>query len=247
MEEMRLQKYLALCGVASRRACEAIITDGRVSVNGVKITELGTKVTEGDEVCVDGEVQRLENKKLYIMLNKPVGYVTTVSDEKDRPTVMDLLGDVSSRVYPVGRLDFNTEGLLLLSNDGDFTYKITHPKHKLDKTYEVLVTGKAKHGAIRMMETGLYIDGKKTAPATVDAREAGKGSAILTITIHEGRNRQIRKMCQAVGFKVLSLKRIFEGGLALGNLPLGKWRHLTPSEIRVILKNAESGERNDRN
>ena len=240
MEEMRLQKYLALCGVASRRACETIITDGRVTVNGVKITELGTKVTEGDEVCVDGEVQSLESKKLYIMLNKPVGYVTTVSDEKDRPTVMDLLGDVSSRVYPVGRLDFNTEGLLLLSNDGDFTYKITHPKHKLDKTYEVLVTGKAKTGAIRMMETGLYIDGKKTAPAKVDVAEAGKGSAILTITIHEGRNRQVRKMCQAVGFKVLSLKRVFEGGLSLGNLPIGKWRHLSPSEVKLILKNAES-------
>ena len=177
------------------------------------------------------------------MLNKPVGYVTTVSDEKDRPTVMELLGDVSARVYPVGRLDFNTEGLLLLTNDGDFTYKITHPKHKLDKTYEVLVTGKAKQNAIRMMETGLFIDGRKTAPAKVDVAEAGKASAILTITIHEGRNRQVRKMCQAVGFKVLSLKRVFEGGLTLGNLPLGKWRHLSPSEVKLILKNAESGEK----
>ena len=243
MEEMRLQKYLALCGVASRRAAEVIITDGRVTVNGEKITELGTKVTENDEVCVDGIVQKLESKKLYIMLNKPVGYVTTVSDEKDRPTVMELLGDVSARVYPVGRLDFNTEGLLLLTNDGDFTYKITHPKHKLDKTYEVLVTGKAKQNAIRMMETGLFIDGRKTAPAKVDVAEAGKASAILTITIHEGRNRQVRKMCQAVGFKVLSLKRVFEGGLTLGNLPLGKWRHLSPSEVKLILKNAESGEK----
>ena len=240
MEEIRLQKYLALCGVASRRACEAIISDGRVSVNGKVVTELGTKVTENDEVCVDGVVQKTEAKKLYIMLNKPVGYVTTVSDEQDRPTVMDLLGDVNERVYPVGRLDFNTEGLLLLSNDGDFTYKITHPKHKLDKTYEVLVTGKAKQNAIRMMENGLFIDGKKTAPAKVDVQEAGKASAILTITIHEGRNRQVRKMCQAVGFKVLNLKRVFEGGLILGNLPLGKWRHLSPSEVKLILKNAES-------
>ncbi len=240
MEEIRLQKYLALCGVASRRACEAIISDGRVSVNGKVVTELGTKVTENDEVCVDGVVQKTEAKKLYIMLNKPVGYVTTVSDEQDRPTVMDLLDDVNERVYPVGRLDFNTEGLLLLSNDGDFTYKITHPKHKLDKTYEVLVTGKAKQNAIRMMEKGLFIDGKKTAPAKVDVQEAGKASAILTITIHEGRNRQVRKMCQAVGFKVLNLKRVFEGGLILGNLPLGKWRHLSPSEVKLILKNAES-------
>lgn len=240
MEEMRLQKYLALSGVASRRAAEQIITDGRVTVNGQKITELGTKVSEGDEVCVDGAAVHPESKKMYIMLNKPVGYVTTVSDEQGRPTVMDLLGDVNARVYPVGRLDFNTEGLLLLSNDGDFTYKITHPKHKLDKTYEVLVTGKAKENAIRLLEGGVVIDGRRTAPAKVDVAEAGKGSAVLTITIHEGRNRQVRKMCSAVGFKVLGLRRIFEGGLTLGNLPIGKWRHLSPAEINLILKNAQS-------
>ncbi len=240
MEEMRLQKYLALSGVASRRAAEQIITDGRVTVNGQKITELGTKVSEGDEVCVDGLGVHPESKKMYIMLNKPVGYVTTVSDEQGRPTVMDLLGDISARVYPVGRLDFNTEGLLLLSNDGDFTYKVTHPKHKLDKTYEVLVTGKAKANAIRLLEGGVVIDGRKTAPAKVDVAEAGKGSAVLTITIHEGRNRQVRKMCQAVGFKVLGLRRIFEGGLMLGNLPIGKWRHLSSAEINLILKNAQS-------
>ena len=246
MEEMRLQKYLALSGVASRRAAEQIITDGRVTVNGQKITELGTKVTEGDEVCVDGLGVKPEGKKMYIMLNKPVGYVTTVSDEQGRPTVMDLLGDVNARVYPVGRLDFNTEGLLLLSNDGDFTYKITHPKHKLDKTYEVLVTGKAKANAIRLLEDGVVIDGRRTAPAKVDVAEAGKGSAVLTITIHEGRNRQVRKMCSAVGFKVLGLRRIFEGGLTLGNLPIGKWRHLSPAEINLILKNAQSeGTKND--
>ena len=163
-----------------------------------------------------------------------------MSDEQGRPTVMDLLGDVNARVYPVGRLDFNTEGLLLLSNDGDFTYKITHPKHKLDKTYEVLVTGKAKAKAIRLLEGGVVIDGRRTAPAKVDIAEAGKGSAVLTITIHEGRNRQVRKMCSAVGFKVLGLRRIFEGGLTLGNLPIGKWRHLSNAEINLILKNAQS-------
>ncbi|MBE7051138.1 MAG: rRNA pseudouridine synthase [Ruminococcaceae bacterium] len=240
MEEMRLQKYLALAGVASRRAAEQIITEGRVSVNGTKVTELGTKVTEADEVCVDGAPVKPESKKMYIMLNKPVGYVTTVSDEQDRPTVMDLLGDVNVRVYPVGRLDFNTEGLLLFSNDGDFTYKITHPKHKLDKTYEVLVTGKAKANAIRLLESGVVIDGRKTAPAKVTVAEAGKGSAILTITIHEGRNRQVRKMCQTVGFKVLGLRRTFEGGLSLGNLPMGKWRHLSEAEVKLILKNASA-------
>lgn len=240
MEEIRLQKYLALSGIASRRAAEKMITDARVSVNGKIVTELGTKVTEFDDVAVDGQSCRAQTKKVYIMLNKPTGYVTTVSDDRQRPTVMDLCGDITERVYPVGRLDFNTEGLLLLSNDGDFTFKVTHPKHKLDKTYEVLVCGKAKKNALHLLQTGVVIDGKKTSPAKVDVAEAGKGSAILTITIHEGRNRQVRKMCQAVGFRVIGLKRIFEGGLSLGNLPLGRWRHLSPAEVALILKNAES-------
>lgn len=238
MEEIRLQKYLAQSGVASRRAAEQYITDGRVSVNGEVVTELGTKVSDNDKVCVDGKPIKLVSKKVYIMLNKPVGYVTTVSDDRDRPTVIELLDDMNSRVYPVGRLDFNTEGLLLLSNDGDFTYKVTHPKHKLDKTYHVWVTGKAKTNAVRMLETGVVIDGRKTAPAVVDVLETSKGSAVLSITIHEGRNRQIRKMCQSVGFKVMGLRRVYEGGISLGNLPLGRWRHLSPAEVNLILKNA---------
>lgn len=239
MEEMRLQKYLALCNVASRRAAEVIIAEGRVCVNGVRITELGTKVTENDEVTVDGAKIMPETKKIYIMLNKPVGYVTTVSDDQGRATVMELVSDLSQRLYPVGRLDYNTEGLLLLSNDGDFTYKITHPKHKLDKTYEVWVTGKAQTNALRTLETGVYIDGRKTAPAKVDVLETSKGSAVLSITIHEGRNRQIRKMCQAVGFRVMGLRRVSEGGLSLGHLPVGKWRHLSPAEVKAIMRNAE--------
>lgn len=237
MEEMRLQKYLALCGVASRRAAEEIILRGRVKINGEKCTVLGTKVADGDVVSVDGEEIKPEEKKYYIMLNKPVGYMTTVSDEEGRPTVMDLITDISKRVYPVGRLDCNTEGLLLMSNDGDFTYKITHPKHKLDKTYEVLVSGKAEKNALKKLEQGVFIDGKKTAPAVVDIADFGKNSALLTITIHEGRNRQVRKMCASVGFKVMGLKRVSEGGLSLGNLPLGKWRHLTEAEVKRILQN----------
>lgn len=239
MEEMRLQKYLAMCGVASRRAAEEIILQGRVKINGEKCTVLGTKVTDGDIVSLDGEEIRLEEKKYYIMLNKPVGYMTTVSDEEGRPTVMDLISDISKRIYPVGRLDCNTEGLLLMSNDGDFTYKITHPKHKLNKTYEVFVSGKAEKNAIRKLEQGVFIDGKKTAPAVVDIVDFGKNSALLTITIHEGRNRQVRKMCASVGFKVMGLKRISEGGLSLGNLPLGKWRHLTEAEVKRILSDAQ--------
>lgn len=239
MEEMRLQKYLAMCNVASRRASEGIILEGRVKINGKTVTELGVKVSEGDIVELDGETLSLENKKYYIMLNKPVGYVTTVNDEQGRQTVMELIGDIQSRVYPVGRLDINTEGLLLLSNDGDFTYKVTHPKHKLDKTYEVWVSGNAEQNAIRKLEQGVYIDGRKTAPAKVDVVGYTKGSAVLSITIHEGRNRQVRKMCASVGFRVMALRRISEGGLSLGNLPIGKWRHLNDAEIRLILKNAE--------
>jgi len=243
MEEIRLQKYIAEAGIASRRNAEQMISDGRVKVNGKTVTELGTKVTDADEVSVDGEVIHKSNKKLYIMLNKPVGYVTTVSDDRDRPTVMELLSDINERVYPVGRLDFNTEGLLLLSNDGDFTYKVTHPKHNLDKTYHVWVTGKAKPNAIRLLENGVVIDGKKTAPAKVDIMETSKSSAVLSITIHEGRNRQVRKMCKEVGFRVIALRRVSEGCLILGNLPLGKWRHLNPNEVSAIVNMATNSEK----
>ncbi len=239
MEEIRLQKYLAMCNVASRRGAEEMILQARVSINGTKCTTLGTKVTENDTVCVDGIEIKPETQKYYIMLNKPTGYMTTVSDEKGRPTVMDLISDISKRVYPVGRLDCNTEGLLILSNDGDFTYKVTHPKHKLTKTYEVFVSGNAEKNALRKLEQGVWIDGKKTAPAVVDIVDYGKNSAVLSITIHEGRNRQVRKMCASVGFKVMGLKRVSEGGLTLGNLPLGRWRHLTEAEVKRILKNAQ--------
>lgn len=246
MEEMRLQKYLAQCAVASRRASEEIIKSGRVSVNGKTVSELGVKVSGGDTVCVDGKVIKPESKKVYIMLNKPVGYMSTVNDDQGRATVMDLIGDISTRVYPVGRLDYNTEGLLLMSNDGDFTYKVTHPKHKLDKIYEVLVTGKPCNNAISILERGVIIDHRRTSPATVDVAESTKGSALLRITIHEGRNRQVRKMCAAVGFNVRALRRVSEGGLNLGNLPIGKWRHLTEAEIKVILRNALSGDERSR-
>ena len=239
MEEIRLQKYLAMCNVASRRSAEEMILQGRVSVNGTKCETLGTKVTENDTVWVDGTEVTLETKKYYIMLNKPVGYMTTVSDEQGRATVMDLVSDISKRLYPVGRLDCNTEGLLILSNDGDFTYKVTHPKHKLTKTYEVFVSGNAEKNAIKKLEQGVWIDGKKTAPAIVDIVDYGKNSAVLSITIHEGRNRQVRKMCASVGFKVMGLKRVSEGGLTLGNLPLGRWRHLTDAEVKRILGSAQ--------
>ncbi len=236
MEEMRLQKYLALCSVASRRAAEGLITEGRVSVNGSVVTELGTKVSDGDVVCLDGNEISPGDKKIYIMLNKPKGCVTTVSDERGRKTVMDYVTDISGRIYPVGRLDYNTEGLLILSNDGEFTYALTHPKHEKEKVYEALVSGIMLHGAAQKLERGVYIDGKKTSPAKVDVLEHRRNSSVVRITIHEGRNRQVRKMCEAVGHNVLSLKRTSVGGIELGNLPLGKWRHLNDNEVKRLMK-----------
>lgn len=234
--EMRLQKYLAQCNVASRRAAEQFITDGRVRVNGKVVTELGTKVCEGDFVEVDGSPVYAEKKKYYIMLNKPEGFVTTASDENGRSTVLDLIDDIDARLYPVGRLDINTEGLLLLSNDGDFTLKVTHPRHKLDKTYRVIVSGIPNHFEIEKLERGVYIDGKRTAPAKAKLLSADKQNGLIELTIHEGRNRQVRKMMEAIGYKVLYLQRVAIGNIVLGNLPLGKWRHLNPNEVKYLMR-----------
>lgn len=233
-EEMRLQKYLARCGVASRRACEKLIEQGKVAVNGTVVTTLGSKVVPGDTVTVDGAPVKEESKKVYIMLNKPEGYVTTVSDEQGRSTVMELIEDVHQRVYPVGRLDFNTEGLLLMSNDGDFTMKVTHPSHKMDKVYQAVVSGVPSHFDIEKLERGVYIDGVKTAKAKASLISAEGGRALVELTIHEGRNRQVRKMFDAIGYPVLKLKRVAIGNIVLGNLPLGKWRHLNPNEVKYL-------------
>ncbi len=235
MEEMRLQKYLALAGVASRRSAEQMITDGRVSVNGVVVSELGTKVSDGDTVLLDGVLVMPEKKKYYIMLNKPMGYVTTVKDEEGRNTVTELVSDIDARVYPVGRLDYNTEGLLLMSNDGDFTFKVTHPKHKLNKVYQAVVKGNVSRFDINKLEKGVYIDGKKTAPCKAQILGCEKNLTTIEITIHEGRNRQVRKMCEAIGYPVVYLKRVQIGNIILGNLPLGRWRHLNPNEVKSLM------------
>ncbi len=233
--EMRLQKYMAQCNIASRRAAEKLILDGRVKVNGKVVTELGTKVSTADIVEFDGQIVVEQKKKYYIMLNKPEGFVTTASDEVGRSTVLDLVDDISARVYPVGRLDINTEGLLLLTNDGDFTQKITHPKHKLQKVYRAVVSGIPNHFEIQKLERGVYIDGKKTAPAKAQLISADKSNALVELTIHEGRNRQVRKMFEAIGYKVIYLKRVAIGNIVLGNLPLGKWRHLNPNEVKYLM------------
>ena len=235
-EIVRLQKYIAMCGTASRRAAEELIEDGKVKVNGQKITELGTKVEIGaDLVTVSGKVQKFEQKKYYIALNKPSGYVTTVSDDLERPTVLDLLSkDINARLYPVGRLDFETEGLLLLTNDGDFANKVSHPKYNKDKTYIVTIKGGIPVSAINKLRRGVVIDGYKTSPAQLEMIDAIAGRTTFKITIHEGRNRQVRKMFESVGGKVVYLQRIKIGNVELGNLPLGRWRHLTAHEVNFL-------------
>lgn len=236
MEE-RLQKYLAKCGIASRRKCEEIILEGKVRVNGNTVTELGTKINpEVDTVEVDGKVISSE-KKVYILLNKPVGYVTTMSDEKERPTVMELLDGVKEKVVPVGRLDMFTSGLLLLSNDGDFVYKVTHPKHETTKTYIVKTRGVPRESDLEKLRVGVKIDDYITSPAEVNLllKDNTNNISRIWIRIHEGRNRQVRKMCEAIGLSVIALKREGVGNLTCEGVERGKWRYLTDEEVAEIL------------
>lgn len=234
---MRLQKFLADCGIASRRGAEELIKAGRVSVNGGVIREMGVQIDESnDEVYFDGKRVRPQGKLVYIMLNKPEGFVTTVSDDKNRSTVMELVSEIPERIYPVGRLDYDTEGLLLLTNDGKLTYKITHPKNNIEKTYIAEVTGNISMDTIVKLRSGVVVDGVKTRPAKVEVIGATRLGTKLEITIHEGRNRQVRKMFEAVGCTVKKLKRTAEAGLKLGHLPLGRWRRLSESEINMLKK-----------
>lgn len=236
-EIVRLQKYMAMCGAASRRGAEEIISAGRVTVNGKKITEQGVKVEIGaDTVKMDGKVIKPSGKMYYIMLNKPVGYVTTVKDQFERPTVIDLVGtEINERIFPVGRLDYETEGLLLLTNDGDFTYKVTHPKHNIPKTYIAVLKGGITIKGLAQLRGGVKLDdGFVTSPAQVEILDAENGHTTIKITIHEGKNRQVRRMFEAVGSKVKELQRISIGTVELGNLPLGRWRHLTSHEINYL-------------
>jgi len=231
MDNIRLQKFLADCGVASRRKAEEIIEAGRVKVNDVKITELGTKVNDNDVVMVDGKKVKPVFKKIYILLNKPVGYLTTVTDDRGRNTVMDLIKtEIHERVFPVGRLDYDTEGLLLLTNDGDITYSLTHPKHEVTKTYVITLNEVPTPVMVDKLRKGVKVDNRKTMPSEVDWLKDN----ILKITIHEGRNRQVRKMIEAVGYEVVELKRVSIGNIQLGNVPLGRWRHLTKSEVDYL-------------
>jgi len=245
MEE-RIQKIIAAAGVASRRTAEQLIAEGRVRVNGQVVTEPGTKAdSTRDHIKVDGKLINPKQPPTYIMLNKPAGFVTTMSDPEGRPTVQDLVSGVKTRVYPVGRLDYNTEGLLLLTNDGDFAHLITHPKHEFPKTYLAKVKGVLSDAQIETLEKGMFLQDGRTAPAKVKKVRKEEANSWIEITIHEGRKRQVRRMFDHVGSSVIKLKRTRTGSLLLGDLPEGRFRHLTSDEIRALrdtaLKTDESG------
>lgn len=234
MEE-RLQKVMAELGVASRRKCEELILLGKVTVNGQIVRELGTKVDkQSATIHVDGIRVTKEIEKVYLLLNKPMGYITSAKDQFDRPTVLDLVSEINERLYPVGRLDYDTEGLLILTNDGDLTFKITHPSHNVTKTYTALMLGRVRDEAIEVFHQGVVIEDYKTAPAKLEILEYTDKGTVVNITIHEGKNRQVRKMCDAIGHPVIRLKRISIGSLKLGDLDPGQWRHLTKAEIEYL-------------
>ncbi|MEG6565878.1 pseudouridine synthase [Thermoanaerobacterium saccharolyticum] len=232
----RLQKYLAECGIASRRKCEQLILAGEVKVNGETIRKLGIKVDPNKDVVeYNGKVVTKVNKNIYIMLNKPVGYLTTVKDQFDRPSVIDLV-NIDDRVYPIGRLDYDTSGLLLLTNDGDLANKLMHPKNKINKVYIAQIKGVPDKMKLDMFRNGLCIDNYKTAKAEIDILKVANGNSTVRIVIREGRNRQIRKMCELIGHPVLKLKRVKIGNLDIGNLKTGQWRYLSKDEVEYLKK-----------
>ena len=235
-EKIRLQKYLASCGIASRRRAEDLIRNGRVCVDGRIVTEMGLRIdpVRQSVTCDRKAVKPQGSSYLYILLNKPKGYVTTMSDPQGRPVVTSLLKTVQTRVFPVGRLDLDTEGALLLTNDGDLAHRILHPKFETTKTYEALVRGTPSRTNINKLENGIVIDGRKTSPAVVAFLRKKEQNSLFRITIHEGRKRQVRKMFQAIGNPVLHLKRTAYGQLRLGSLKSGSYRFLTAEELKKI-------------
>ena len=239
MKEIRLQKFLAEQGIASRRKCEELISEGKVKVNG-KMAELGMKVKpDVDKIEYNGRVIKFEDKEhIYILLNKPIGFVTTASDQFDRPTVLDII-KLKKRVVPVGRLDMYTSGALILTDDGDFIYKVTHPKHEITKIYTVTLTGIVSDEEIKKLQLGVVIDDEyltKPAKAKILKIDSEKGISRVEITIHEGKNRQVRKMCEAIGKKVVALHRAKIGNLEVKDLKIGTWRYLKNEEVREILE-----------
>ena len=241
MEEVRLQKFLAEAGIASRRKCEELIQSGKVMVNGKVVETLGTKINpKEDKVTYNGKIVENSLQKTYILLNKPIGYVTTAKDQFKRDTVLDLI-KINKRIVPCGRLDMYTSGALILTDDGDFVYKITHPKHEIEKTYTVTIKGIVTNEEVQKLRQGVEIDdnGEKYITKKANVRilktDEEKNISRLEITIHEGKNRQVRKMCEAVGRKVLALHRSKIGNIGVKDLKIGTWRYLKKHEIEKLL------------
>ena len=244
--EIRLQKILSGAGVASRRAAERLMAEGRVTVNGVTVRELGTRADPArDDIRVDGHAIKREIRRLYFVLNKPRGYVTTRSDPEGRPTVLDLVPRLHDYIYPVGRLDYDSEGLLVLTNDGDLAAALSHPSHEVAREYHARVRGVPDARAINRLARGVVLDGRKTAPAEVSLVASGVGQhadqALLSITLHEGRTRQVRRMCEVVGHPVVRLRRVRFGPLSAPDLKPGMSRPLTASELAALRRAAGIG------
>ncbi len=241
MEKIRLQKFFTDNKIMSRRSAERVIEAGNVKVNGL-IAKVGDKIDpETDIVIYNGKViKNTITEKKYIMLNKPLGYVTTTADEKGRETVMSFLNDVGERVYPVGRLDMYSEGLLILTNDGELTNRLTHPKHNLPKTYSVIIKGDISPDALHTLNSPMELDGYKLKPVKVRIVSRKNGATNTLFTLNEGRNRQIRKMCEACGLTIMRLTRISIGKLKLGELERGKWRELTTNEVNYLLGKSDN-------
>ena len=234
-EKMRLEKFLSESGIASRRDAKKYIAAGRISVNGERVLIPGTHIDpQQAEITFDGEQIRGKPKRIYLMLNKPAGYITTVRDERERPTVMALVRDITERIYPVGRLDLDTEGLLLMTNDGDFAHRILHPSHEIQKTYIAWVEGKPDRRQIQRLREGIEIEDGAITSAQVNQIGKREEQTQFKVVIHEGRKRQIRRMFHAVGHDVVHLKRVRIGSLSLGRLSIGKYRFLTPAEIESL-------------
>lgn len=236
----RLQKFLAHAGIGSRRNCEELILQGKVKVNGQIVNILGTKINPDTDI-VEINNQRIQQKEkmIYVVLNKPAGYVTTSKDPQGRPTVLDLINGVDKRIYPVGRLDYETEGLLLLTNDGELAYRLTHPKYQAKKAYEALVKGIPSNKSLDILRKGVFLDDGLTKPAEVKILRNIGGNTLLELIIHEGKNRQVRRMCKAIKHPVLNLKRTQIGSLSLGALPKGKFRFLAIGEVKGLQKTVD--------
>lgn len=234
---IRLQKYLAQCNIASRRKCEEYILQKKVTVNGKVVDKLGEKVNPNkDRICFEGRRVEEEKNKIYILLNKPIGYVTTAKEQFNRQTVFDLLPDISARVVPVGRLDMYTSGALILTNDGSFIYMVTHPKHEIEKTYQVTIRGSISEEELEPLKKGINIEDYQTKPAKVKIMKIEREQNIsrIKVIIHEGRNRQVRKMFQAIGKNVIALHRSAIGNISVKNMKRGQWRYLTKEEVESL-------------